>query len=75
VRREAGRQQGCPQAHPSLHCARTSGAGHATLQFPVDTQCTRHVPWQVTSQLAVDEQVTVLASPTTGAQSLTLVQV
>jgi hypothetical protein len=29
----------------------------------------------VTSQLAVDVQVTVLASPTTGAQSFTLVQV
>jgi hypothetical protein len=33
------------------------------------------VPWHVTSQLPVDVHVTVLWSPTVGAQSFTLVQV
>jgi hypothetical protein len=47
--------------------------GHPTLHGPVNEQCTRQVAVQVTSQLPVDEHVTTLASPTVGAQSLTLV--
>ena len=45
------------------------------MHGPVDPQCTRHVPWHVTSQLPVDVHVTTLWSPTVGAQSLTLVHV
>jgi hypothetical protein len=39
-----------------------------------EAQWTRQSPWHVTSQLGVDVQVTTLASPTVGVQSLTLVQ-
>jgi hypothetical protein len=48
--------------------------GQKTVQLPVFTQWTRHVPSQVTSQLPTESQVTSLASPTRGAQLLTLVQ-
>jgi hypothetical protein len=44
------------------------------LQLTTDTQWTRHVPWQVTSQLFAEVHVTVLESPTIRAQSFTLVQ-
>jgi len=46
-----------------------------TLHGPVDEQWTRQVALHDTSQLPVETQVTVLASPTVGAQSLTLVHV
>jgi hypothetical protein len=72
--RTASSQQPSPQAHPSLHCTCVKAAGQATLQLTTDTQWTRHVPWQVTSQFFAEVHVTVLASPTLGAQSFTLVQ-
>ena len=69
------RQQPCPHAHPSSHLVGIAPAGQVTLQGPVEWHRTRHVPWQVTSQLPVEEHVTTLPSPTVGAQSLTLVHV
>ena len=68
-------QHASPHAQPSLHIVPAADDGHETLHGPVEPQWTRHVPWQVTSQLPVDVHVTTLWSPTVGAQSLTLVQV
>jgi len=42
------------------------------LQLPLEMQRTRHVPLHVTLQLPTEVHVTALASPTLGAQSLTL---
>jgi hypothetical protein len=44
------------------------------LQLPVLVHSTRQAPWQVTLQFATLVQVTVLPSPTSGAQSFTLTQ-
>jgi hypothetical protein len=66
--------QGCPHAKPSAHIVGLVPPGQEVLHGPVEEQCTRQLPLHVTSLLPVDVQVTVLPSPTVGAQSLTLVQ-
>ena len=53
-------QHDSPHAKPSLHCCFAAPEGHVTLHGPVDPQCTRQVPWHVTSQLPVEEHVTTL---------------
>lgn len=69
-----GATQGWPQAKPSSHLVWGTPSGQRTVQLPVFTQCTRHVPSHVTSQLLTEMQLTSLPSPTRGAQLLTLVQ-
>lgn len=66
-------QQPCPHASPSLHVMGAAPSGHVALHISVEGQCTRHAPVHVTSQLPEESHVTLLESPTVGAQSFTFV--